>query len=338
MSNESTYENMSQAEIIAEMKSLMKVLEKKEKAQTKLVEKVAEKKEKAAPVKGVRPAQLDKNAKWVEYVHEHILANGWEAFVHAERCGAGMADVEYPASVLVDDAYLFEGTKSEQPNLSHAMTLSKLYKVEKPELYEAFEAAYMPVEAVPVAAKPAVARVSMTLEEKLQQKAQEKEAKEQEKAAKGNHCDDCGEPHKNRKDNFCTLCRLKRKEAEKKQEKEVKAAAAVKPKGAAKAVLPKVVVKVVPKIAKPVLASASASSSSTPSAPLKPAWVAPKKGQTKRVIIGDKEYLVDHLNRAYEPNDPDGCVGTYVPATNTIINQMPKMDDGEEADEEIVME
>jgi hypothetical protein len=289
------YENMSQAEIIAEMKMLMKVLEKKEKAQTKLVEKIEEKKVAAAPAKGVRPAQLDKNAKWVQYVHEHILDNGWEGFIHTERNGKGVADIEYPPSVLMGEAYVFKDT-DVQPNLSHAMTLSKLYKVEKPELYAQFEAGYEPVNVEKPVAKPV--RVSMTLEEKLAQKLEKEQEKKAEKAEKGKHCEDCGEPHKNRKDNFCSPCRLLRKDE---QAKEVKVA----PK-AAKAVLPKIAKAV------PVLKVANH------------AWVPPAMGETKRVMINGINYYVDHLNRVFPPNEedmPDDCAGVYIPDTHTIRHE-----------------
>lgn len=312
------YENMSQAEIIAEMKALMKVLEKKEKAQTKLVEKIEEKKVAAAPARGVRPAQLDKNAKWVEYVHEHILANGWEAFVHTERHGKGMADVEYPESVLMPtedgEAYFFEGSDGEQPNLSHAMTLSKIYKVQKPELYAEFEAEYVPVAApgaaVASAAKPP--RVSMTLEEKLQEKLEKERMKLEEKEEKK------AERERVRAE------KKAEKEEEKRLEKMAKemAKAAKVPKGAVKVVLPKVVKVAVPK-------AAVASSSLVPKAiarpvAAKPAWVAPPKGEMTRVRINGIAYYVDHLNRVFPPNEQDmpaDCVGVYVPATHTISDE-----------------
>ena len=295
---------MSQAEIIAQMKSLMKVLEKKEKAQTKLVEKIEEKKVAAAPAKGVRPAQLDKNAKWVEYVHEHILANGWEGFTHTERNGKGMADVEYPASVLMPtedgEAFFIEGT-SEQPNLSHAMTLSKIYKVTKPELYAEFEAEYVPVAAPGAVAKPA--RVSLTLEEKLQEKLEKERLKLEEKEEKK------AERERVRAE------KKAEKEEEKRLEKIAKemAKAAKVPKGAAKAVLPKVVKVAVPKVvARPVLKIA------------KPAWLPPAKGVTTRVVVNGISYYVDYLSRVFPPNEqdmPDDCAGVYDPATHTIVNE-----------------
>lgn len=345
MSQELNMENMTQAEIIAQMKTLMKVLEKKEKAQTKTLEKMEEKKEKAAPVKGVRPAQLDKNAKWVEYVHEYMLTNGWEAFTHAERYGKGMADVEYPASerVAIEDgeAHVFEGSVEPtspmgvQPNLSHAMTLSKLYKVTKPELYSAFEEEYEPVESVPALSK-AKARVTLTMEEKLQQKVEKELAKEREKEEKK------AERERVRAE------KKAEKEEEKRLEKLAKEMAKAKlPKGAAKAVVPKVVKTVVPKVvARPVMAAAAsaASSSVTPAAPVKivksvkpatPAWVKPEKGKWVRVTVGGISYFVDHLNRAFSPTEEGTageCAGVYLPEHHVISElNVPEDDDYEEA-------
>ena len=193
-----SYEDMSTTDLITQMKKMMTVLDKKSKKIEASAAKLEEKKTKAAPAKGVQPAHLAQNTAWVKYVHGYIYANGWGTFIHMERHGAGMAEVEYPPSELVvhldtdgkesvgDDGevvmiHVFEGSGKEQPNLSHAMSLSKLYKVDKPELYEAFLAEYQPGDAPVKPAKVAKECVSMTLAERRQLKAEADAAKELEK-------------------------------------------------------------------------------------------------------------------------------------------------------------
>ena len=340
-SDQSLYDNLSQAEIIAQMKALMKVLEKKEKASSKQLEKVEQKKTAAAPKKGVRPVQLDKNAAWVDYVHAHIMSKGWDEFTHAERMGKGMADVAYPKSVLtpvigadgkpeLDDdgevvqAFVFEGSVSaampngEQPSLSHAMTLSKLYRASKPELYAEFEAEYVPpadaaAPAPVAAAAPAPARVSMTLAEKAAEKARKEAEKAAEKAAK--------EAAKAAEKAAKEAAKAEAKRI-KELEKAAKAAAKV-PKGAAKAVI-RAPVPVI--AAKPVIATVTPRIKPVIAKPIvaKPVWVPPVKGDMKRHVINGIAYYVDHLNRVFPPdaNDmPDDCTGVYIPATNTISDE-----------------
>ena len=184
---EVAYEDMSATDILKQMKSMMKALEKKTKSSESKLNKLEEKEEKrasAAPAKGVRPVQLEKNNSWVEYVLDHMIHHGWESFVHKERFGKGMADVAMPESEHVPlpgaDGQMVHVFKAvaplAQPNLSHAMTVSAKYKSSKPELYTEWLDAW--VEANPeeekemvVKEKPVVQRVSMTLAEKVAEKA-----------------------------------------------------------------------------------------------------------------------------------------------------------------------
>lgn len=356
-SDQALYESLSQAEIIQQVKALMKVLEKKEKASSKVLVKVEEKKEAAAPPKGVRPVQLDKNAKWVEYVHQNMLNEGWSSFIHAERSGKGMADVEYPESELIPilDANgvatlneegkisyqnVFAGSATEskpngiQPNLSHAMTMSKIYRVSQPDLYAEFESEYEPPApaegAASVAKSSAVAkpRVAMTLEEKMAAAVEKERLKHEEKEQK----------------------RLEReavKAAAAKAKADLKlAAAAAKealkaskvPKGAVKAVARAPVPVTVPR---PKLSPAASPAAAAPAAvaakpvaasvtprlkPLaaKPVWTPPAEGQLKRVKVNEIMYYADHLNRVFAPDEndlPGDCVGVYLPATHTISDE-----------------
>jgi hypothetical protein len=85
-------------------------------------------------------------AEWVAFVHAHILEHGWESFIHAERFGGITVDVVFPPSTLVPlhnenghiMGHVFEGADDEQPTLCHAFSISKVYRTEKPELYQEF--------------------------------------------------------------------------------------------------------------------------------------------------------------------------------------------------------
>lgn len=335
----------------------MKVLEKKEKVTSKTLVKVEEKKEAAAPVKGVRPVQLDKNAKWVEYVHQNMLCQGWSSFIHAERSGKGMADVEYPESELIpivdengvamidedgeeqlQNVFKDSATASVpngiQPNLSHAMTLSKIYRVSKPELYAEFESEYEPPAPAEgassstskAAAKP---RVSMTLEEKMAAAVEKERLKHEEKERKRIE----REAEKERK-------RIER-EAVKEAARLAKEALKVPkvPKGAVKAVAraPVPVTVARPKLspaASPVVAVAKpVAAKPVVAKPVvaKPVWTPPPKGELKRVKINEIMYYADHLNRVFPPDAedlPDDCVGVYVPETQSIDDEnIPEEDE-----------
>lgn len=307
--SELKYDDMAASDILKEMKKMMAVLEKKTKKTETALTKVEEKKVKSAPVKGVRPAQFDQNAEWVNFVLAHILAEGWESFIHAERCGKVMADVEYPASELAEvemdgetiQIHIFAGSDNEQPNLSHAMTLSKLYRSEKADLYEAFLSQYVaptPVEGAGRVVKPAVQRVSMTLEERRAEQARKEAEKEAEKERKKAERE----------------AERERKKAEKEEEKRFakemrEAAKAVKapPKAAVKrALVPVAGVKSVlaaKTIAKPVAKPVAA-------------WVQPEKGQSNEWTEPKSSvtYLRDHLDRLFTMDaqgEAHECVGWW---------------------------
>ena len=90
--------------------------------------------------------QEPSRAEWVAFVHIHILEHGWEEFSHIERDGGITVNVLYPPSTLVPlhnenghiMAHIFEGADDEQPTMSHAFSISKAYRTEKPELYQEF--------------------------------------------------------------------------------------------------------------------------------------------------------------------------------------------------------
>lgn len=345
--SDSALQEMSQAEIIQQMMSLLTVLGKKEKATSKFVEKAESKKEKSAPPKGVRPVQLDKSTAWVEFVHQHILTNGWECFVHSERFGKGMADVQYTQSVLtplwdeegnqqMDEdgdeiyAHVFVGSvkpsspNGDQPNMSHAMSLSKLYWSPtkksglKPELYREFEEQYVappaPEGSGSKPVKKVVERVMLTLEEKAEAKRVREEEKEAEKQRKK-------EERAEKK---------AERDAEKEAEKNAKLAAKV-PKGAVKGAKAAAKVPVSVKGAVPVAKASSSASKPTISSKAKPVvkddWVPPAKGKSKPFTLKGVTYLRDSNDIMWtvtEDGDPNEAIGIYDAASKSISEDVPE--------------
>ena len=346
---------MSSLELATFIKQASAALEKKVKLESKILAKMETKKAESAPPKGVLPPQFAENHEWVQFVHQHMLTNGWESFIHKE-IGAGRqsVEVEYPQSeiVAIKDAdgkeqvdedgdiaycYAFEGSVSakfpsgQQPLLSHAMRLSKMYRTTKPEVYQEFLASYVPP--APVASSSsssssssAVAKpvLVMTKAQRDAQKEEKEREKEAEKARKK------AEREAERKEK----ARLKEEAAEKaKRDKEQ--AKALKASGK---LVPKGVVRVPVPIAKPAASSSAASASFSAAKPIsvpkpvmvkKPvptiAWIAPSKGEFKRLMLNSVNYFVDHLNRVFPPETdeegdevPSDCVGVYKPASNTI--------------------
>lgn len=308
---EVSYEEMSSLELVKHMKDMLKVLEKKAKAdesKLKKFEAKEEKRERAAPAKGVRPSQLDENNAWVEFVHQHMLGNGWKSFTHKERHGKGIAEIEFPESEEIvlpggedgQTVMVFRGVEpAQQPSLSHAMSVSKAYKelVVYAEWKASWDAEHPEEEKqqVKVEAK-AVVRVSMTLAEKMAEKARKEAEKEAEKVRKAAE-------------------RTQKKaeaEAKKKQEKADKEAAKQlaalnkSVKGGPKAAVLRAMVPMM----KPVLKAVA-----------KPVWEAPEDNEVKPWVVKGVTYLRmanDFLFVAL-PNDALGPpVGLYDPKTDTI--------------------
>lgn len=329
--SDSDIEQMTQGEIIKQMMTLLTVLGKKEKTSSKLLEKVETKKMNSAPPKEVRPIQLDKSTAWVEFVHKHILTNGWEAFHHTERFGNGKALIKYPESELVplldedgkecidedgavNYAYVFKASvtpsnpSGDQPTKSHAMTLSKNYwsptknEGSKPHLYVAFEQQYVSPEMdCPKQEKHANLQVILTLDEKKAEKAKRQAEKEAEKLKKKVE----REAKKAERDAEREAEKLR-----KKAEKEAKIASKV-PKSAAKAI------KTTVKSTIPVPKRAQINDD----------WVPPSEGKSKPFTLNGVIYLRQSNNIMWTRDDagePDDVIGIYDPTTQTISEEIPK--------------
>jgi len=322
--SEQSYEEMSSLDLLKEMKDMMKVLEKKVKAsesQQKKLEAKEEKRVRAAPPKEVRPSQLEENNAWVEHVHQHMVSEGWAAFTHKERYGKGVAEIEFPESEEIalpggadgETVHVFRGVQpAQQPSLSHAMSVSKVYKEAKPELYNEWKATWdaeHPAEEKPQvvkAAKPAVR--AMTLAEKLAEKARKEAEKEAEKERKKEE----REEKKREKE--------AKKQREKEEKEEAKRVAALNKsvKGGPKAAVLKAAVPVAKaplKMAKPLVTA-------KPAVAEQAVWVAPENPEdVDEWVVKGVTYLRDghdYLFERKEDGDAGECVGKYHPEANRI--------------------
>jgi hypothetical protein len=327
--SEQQYEEMSSLDLLKEMKDMMKVLEKKVKAsesQQKKLEAKEEKRVRAAPTAGVRPSQLEESNAWVEYVHQHMVSEGWAAFTHKERYGKGVAEIEFPESEEIalpggadgETVHVFRGVQpAQQPSLSHAMSVSKVYKEAKPDLYSAWKAAWdaeHPAEEEKVkavkAAKPAVR--AMTLAEKLAEKAHKEEEKEAEKERKKQ------EREEKKREKDAEKARLKEEKEEAKRVASLNKSVKGGPKAAVlRAAVPVAKAASVLKMAKPLVSAAK-----PVAAAKQPVWVPPENLEdVDEWVVKGVTYLRDghdYLFERKEDGDAGECVGKYHPEANII--------------------
>ncbi len=369
---------LSSAELAKFIKEASCLLEKKVKTESKQLEKVETKRALAAPPKGKTPVQFLKNNAWVEFVLNDMLTEGWESFTHAERFGKGVADVLYPESELVpfmdekgeetvdEDGdvvhiHVFKDSvtkgkpNGEQPTLSHAMTVSKLYwspatlkksgTGSKPELYEGFESEYVAPQAEEGAStgsfeKKVVVRRTMTKEEREREKEEKAAEKEAEKERKRQEKEEEKERKRKEKEE-----EKERKRKEKEEEKAAKASSKI-PKGAIRGTVSSkgspvatAVAKVkaplpVNGVSKPATAAkCSETPRLKPKAVVKEDWVPPAKGKSKDFTLNGVTYLRDHLNRMWtkdEKGKADECVGVYITASNSISDEEDDMPEDDE--------
>jgi hypothetical protein len=320
-------------ELAAQLKSLSQSdlfkLQKQLTAQLERVSKIAAKptKAKKASKKAANPNksydQLKKPRAWVNFVLQYALQNGWEAFsitqlkrnkdtkkVESEEI------IDMPESECVDGVYYYKGSvdpttgKGKTMITKHAMTLSKVYKTDKPELYEQFSTTYdeeagnesaaaseseSQSEVEPQAeAKPVVVR--KTASQKSREAEEKKAAKEAEKAAA-----------KATKEAEKAAAKAA-KEAEKEAAKAVKAE--VKPKAAAPAPAP------APAAAKPVTAAKKPVTKKAAAAKVDN-WVAPDEDGFHDWTWDAKLYFRNSKNHVFTQTADGQCgdwMGLWIPA------------------------
>ena len=167
MASDSENTTVTMEEVITSLKSfdaseLFKLLkavtteaEKKSKVTAKSTTKSSASKKSGSMPKGAVPPQLKKPRAWVEFTLKHALENGWESFTvlqkkkDKETNTITEEQIEMPASVLHNGAYIYEDSVNEKTpdgrQLIHkeAMSLSKQRKESNHPSYAEFEAQYV---------------------------------------------------------------------------------------------------------------------------------------------------------------------------------------------------
>jgi hypothetical protein len=309
--------------------------------------------------KGVAPPQLAKPRAWVEFTLKHALDNGWEEFTvcqkKKDKASGEVIEEEIlmPAAEMHDGGYwVYEGSVTDKNptgrQIIHkeAMSLSKQRWAPKtktgthPELYEEFEAQYVP-EDVPEEASEASESssktvVRMTAAEKLaeqeQKKAEKEAAKEQKKAEK----EAAKEQKKADKEREKAAAKAA-KEAEKSTKAPAKkTATAPIPAGSAASALAAKKAAAAP--VKPTAATASAAKPvAKPVAKKvvkKEEWTCPADGNVYPWSWKGKSYLRDSDNQVWEQG-ADGGLGAWAGVYDATVDKIddsaaePSFDDEE---------
>lgn len=339
---------MSASEMMKIVKAVTSQLDKKIKSEEKKLAKVSQKASKGNPRKGYRPPQLRKNVAWVEFVLKDALKNGWPEF----KVPDGDDEITMPQSVDSDGAWIYEDSitdetpEGRQIIRKEAMSLSKMYKTSRTDLWQAFEAEFAQIP-VPDDEKKSVEPVEekpkrvLTLAEKEAERARLKAEKEAKAAA----------------DKAAAKVEKQRLKDELKAKQDAIKAKAKADALAAKAAL-SVPKKAVKKSTTPVKAdnvtvdlaasaSSSSSSSSTKSTPLPTVAVMPKLTLKKKVTpaasavpewscpnddgvypwsFKGRNYLRNFQNEVWLSNNGSlgEWVGVYSPETKSIDSSVPE--------------
>jgi hypothetical protein len=309
--------------------------------------------------KGETPKQLRKTHAWVKYTLQHALKNGWPSFPVENKKTNEIIDM--PASTTHDGAYVYEDSVTDDnPNgkqIIHkdAMSLSKYYKTNVPEVYHEFETVFEQEQETPnseddekVDSKPVV---KMTAAQKAEERKAAAEAKkaqaELDKAEKAAQ-KKAQQEAKKQSEAAAKAEAAEAKKAAKEQEKAEKAKNS--PKKAVKSPVKAAAV------SSPTSSSSSSSSSSASSAsssssasisikkvtaPKKltkpdsktdaePAWECPQDDGVYPWTWktgGGKEYFRNFQNEVWEKGVDGGLgkwVGVYDPTTNKMDTDAPE--------------
>ncbi len=96
--------------------------------------------------KGETPKQLRKTHAWVKFTLEHALNNGWPSFPVENKKTREV--IQMSASTFHDEAHVYEDSITDDvpagKQIIHkdAMSLSKYYKLNEPEIYHEFETTF----------------------------------------------------------------------------------------------------------------------------------------------------------------------------------------------------
>jgi flagellar biosynthesis GTPase FlhF len=295
--------------------------------------------------KGETPKQLRKTHAWVKYTLQHALQNGWPTFPVENKKTSEV--IQMAASIFHDGAHVYEDSiTTETPagkQIIHkdAMSLSKYYKLNHPEIYHQFETKFEEEqedeessedekkEAQPVVKKTAAQKAA-------ERKAQSDAKKEAAAAAKAEAAAKKKEAAEAKKK---AAAEAKKQAADQKKAAKAEEKAKESPKKAVKSPIKAAAISEAP-------SSSSSSSSTTASTAVKK--VAPKKLTKVQAADaephwecpdddgvypwtwktgGGKDYFRNHSNEVWEKGADGGLgkwVGLYDPITNKMDTDAPE--------------
>lgn len=352
----SSLKGMDLPKILNLLKAAATEAEKKTKgAKGKAIVAGKAKKAGSAP-KGVAPPQLAKPRAWVEFTLKHALDNGWEEFTvcqkKKDKASGEVTEEEIlmPAAEMHEGGYwVYEGSVTEKNptgrQIIHkeAMSLSKQRWAPKtktgthPELYEEFEAQYVPEDVPEESSESSEGSsktvVRMTAAEKAAEQEAKKAAKEQEKEAKKAAKEQEKEAKKAAKEAEKAAAKAA-KDAEKaaKSPSAKKVASAPIPAGSAAAALAAKKAAAVAVPVKPTAAAASAVPVKPVAKPVakkpvkKEEWSCPADGNVYPWSWKGKNYLRDSDNQVWEQG-ADGGLGSWAGVYDATVD---KIDDSVE--------
>ncbi len=348
----SSLKGMDLADILKLLKAAATEAEKKTKgAKGKAIVAGKTKKAGSAP-KGVAPPQLAKPRAWVEFTLKHALDNGWEEFTvcqkKKDKTSGEVTEEEIlmPAAEMHDGGYwVYEGSVTEKNptgrQIIHkeAMSLSKQRWAPKtktgthPELYDEFEAQYVPEDVPEESSESSESSsktvVRMTAAEKAAEQEAKKAAKEAEKEAKKAAKEQEKAEKKAEKDAEKAAAKAA-KDAEKSSKTPAKkVASAPIPAGSAAAALAAKKAAAAP--VKPTPAKTAAAASTPAAKPVakpvakkvvkKEEWTCPADGNVYPWNWKGKAYLRDSDSQVWEQGADGGLgawAGVYDPSADKI--------------------
>ena len=306
MSNIQTITEQFKGLSVEELLAIIAAATAEAKKSAKVVSKAPKeaKEKKGSMPKGVSPPQLDKPRKWVDYVLKRANEVGWPAITVKDT-------VALPASVERDGKHVFEAT-GKPLNNKQAMSLSKQYWARKEavgtnkELYDEFDAQYVP----PAPAAPKEAGAEASEESDAESEASVESAPKEKKEKKAKKTEEEKEAEKVAKKEAAALKKAQEKETKEAAKKE---AAALKKAAPKEPEAPKAAVAA----AKPV---AMKLKKAAPKVEEIPFDIEADEMVHEWVFQGKKVY-VNSDGEMWERSDSDGAgpwMGKYDPATKVL--------------------
>jgi len=88
---------------------------------------------------------IQKSRKWAEFVYQHALSNGWDAFTIETTFQGKTTVTTMPASEKINGSYIYAGSYNKRLDagipisMRDAMSLALQYRRNHPDVYQLWE-------------------------------------------------------------------------------------------------------------------------------------------------------------------------------------------------------